>query len=279
MREVLALVRDVGAMVVRERAAGLRVREKSPGDPVTHADELANEQLVTSLKSLFPSAGIVAEESANHVTDWRPEGLTLFLDPIDGTRDFVAGGDDFAVMVGAVERGVPTWGVVYEPAKNLMVFASPEGAFLETQDGASRIEPPPHQRLEQSVLVVSRSRSGGRIGQLVDSLGAREVRRVGGMGTKLMAVATNRAQAFVQPVGGGYAWDSAAGEAILRNLGIYITDAFGEPLSYAAAHNLRHRGVVAAAPSLHRELLARLRTSAEQMAADGYLPSWTPPRR
>ncbi len=276
MMQVLALVREVGMLVVGERTRGLQVREKSPGDPVTHADELANAKLVGALRELFPDAGIVAEESPHQASEWHPDGVTLFVDPIDGTRDYVAGGADFSVMVGAVERGVPVWGVVYEPAKDSMAYAWQGRAFVRTKTGTQALVLVDGGELQESVVVVSRSRSGGRIGQFVDSLGAREVRRVGGMGTKLMQVATNQAQGFVQPVGGGYAWDSAAGEAILRAMGACITDALGAALSYREPDNRRLHGIVAAAPALHAELVDRTRTAAAQMSMDGYLPSWTP---
>lgn len=277
LNTVVALVERVGACVLQARAAGLQVREKSPGDPVSSADEMANEMLVTGLAALFPEAGLVAEESANGESAWRERGLTLFVDPIDGTRDFVAGGDDFAVMVGAVEDGVPVWGMVYEPAKKQWVFGGPAGVEICVDGHRETLTVPPRQyAVSDSILVVSRSRSGGTIGQLVDSLGAREVRRVGGMGTKLMQVATNAAQGFVQPIGGGYTWDSAAGEAVLRALGMRMTDAYGNALSYQRAHNLRSHGIVAAPAALHAELLARLDVRAREMAAAGAFPSWTP---
>lgn len=274
---VVLLVRLVGAMVLDERAQGLTVREKTPGDPVSSADELANEMLVSGLAKIFPGTPVVAEESDSSVVPWPDSGLMIFVDPIDGTRDFVSGGDDFAVMVGGVVDGTPVWGVVYEPAKDLCVVGGPDGVLLSQGARAVTLSAPPSKPLDQSTLVVSRTRSGGRARTLLESLGAKHILPIGGMGTKLMLVATGGADAYVQPFGGGYGWDTAAGEAILRRLGMNLTDAGGGKLSYKREYNERRMGLIAARPELHSLLRDRLAKAVQLMAADGLFTDW--PRR
>ena len=113
-----ALVVEAGAAALRARRAGLAARIKPDGSPVTAADEAAEAVILAGLAQLLPEVPVVSEESvAPHV---RATSLFMLVDPLDGTRELVAGRDEFTVNVALIDGGVPILGVVAAPALRLL---------------------------------------------------------------------------------------------------------------------------------------------------------------
>src|SRR5262249_8107835 len=107
-----ALAVRAGALAVSLRGGDLAVERKARGEPVTVADRRASDLIVEGLAEAFPRDAIVSEElpppSAGSVRTW-------YVDPIDGTRDYLDGDDGFTVMIGLAQRGNACLGVVYQP--------------------------------------------------------------------------------------------------------------------------------------------------------------------
>ena len=102
-----------GEIVMKLYRADVAVELKGRNDPVTEADRQANEYLVEGLRSRFPSDGVVAEESPDR-SDVTKERC-WFVDPLDGTKEFIAQNGEFSVMLGLAVGGRATVGVVYQP--------------------------------------------------------------------------------------------------------------------------------------------------------------------
>ncbi len=105
-----------GGIILTVRDGGLSVERKADASPVTEADRAAEREITTRLATIAPGIAVVAEEavSEGHI----PEiGDAFFLvDPLDGTREFVKGGNDFTVNIGLIRNGKPEVGVIYVPA-------------------------------------------------------------------------------------------------------------------------------------------------------------------
>lgn len=115
-RNALQIAREAGQLIVSSRAnQPLDVQYKSKDDPVTNADQQASDFIVQRLKQLFPTHHIVSEEMP--VTSGNSD-YTWLVDPIDGTKEFVAGRPDWAVSIGLIYEGRPVLGVVYTPDWN-----------------------------------------------------------------------------------------------------------------------------------------------------------------
>src|SRR5262249_54243426 len=98
---VLAIARDAAAIVLRVYQSDFAVDYKRPGAPVTEADRAANTFIVDRLGAAFPGTTIVAEESTEaSFAGWAGKERVFFVDPLDGTREFVAKNGEFAVMIG-----------------------------------------------------------------------------------------------------------------------------------------------------------------------------------
>src|SRR5688500_15094491 len=129
--------RDAGAEILKLVAAGFEVETKSDQSPVTVCDRAAEAIILDALAAAAPGVPVIAEEevAAGRIP---AHGETYFLvDPLDGTKEFVRGGDDYTVNIGLIVDRVPRLGVVYQPALDrLHLGLVGAGAWLE--EGGTR---------------------------------------------------------------------------------------------------------------------------------------------
>src|SRR5690242_2843890 len=109
-----SLARQAGRILLEIYARDFSVDWKAASDPVTEADRRANAYLVADLRAQFADDGIVAEENAEH-GDALSRARCWFVDPLDGTKEFIAKNGEFAVMLGLAIEGRAALGVVYQP--------------------------------------------------------------------------------------------------------------------------------------------------------------------
>src|SRR5215813_4334093 len=125
LRVACELARVAGAAILEHYEGPLHIKQKNYDDdtePVTQADMIANDLIVTGLKREFPGDGILAEESVD--TKRRLEKSRVWMvDPLDGTNGFIDGNGDFAVQIGLAEDGVCMLGVVYQPLTGVLYRA------------------------------------------------------------------------------------------------------------------------------------------------------------
>src|SRR5207237_2044735 len=134
LRVACELARAAGAAILEHYKGPLNIKQQSQDndiEPVTQADTIANELIVTGLKRAFPGDGILAEESVD--TKRRLEKSRVWMvDPLDGTNGFIDGNGDFAVQIGLAEEGRCVIGVVYQPLPGVLYRAvHVEGTWIE----------------------------------------------------------------------------------------------------------------------------------------------------
>ena len=132
--EAARLARAAGAILMKIYATGFAVSYKGPDDPVTEADKQANELMVAGLRGLFPDDGVVAEESADN-SDALRKGRVWYVDPLDGTSDFVLKNGEFSVMIGLAVNGGARAGVVYRPAGDVLFAGIADQEAWVEEDG------------------------------------------------------------------------------------------------------------------------------------------------
>lgn len=243
------LAQAAGELVVRLRTGDLGVETKSDNSPVTIADRAASELIVTGLAARFPSDPVISEEAPPGVLG---ASRIWFVDPIDGTKDYIRGSDGFSVMIGLVVDGRPVVGVVHQPTVARTFFATPDGAFVDDAPlVVSTVASAGDAR-----LVASASHRTADIDRVKATLGIDDEQNIGSVGLKLCLIAMGARDLYVNPSPKTKVWDTCAPEAILVRAGGRLTDAFGAPIDYTELR--QPRGLVASNGRIHDEVVAKL---------------------
>jgi 3'(2'), 5'-bisphosphate nucleotidase len=246
---VESLARRAGAAVMAVYATDFAVLDKADASPVTLADRLAEDLIVAGLRTLTPGVPIVAEEAMAAGNAPSLVGARHFwlVDPLDGTREFVARNGEFTVNIALVENGQPVLGVVLAPAMPVpegavglpsgCLYAGivGQGAWAETAAGRRPIR---CRAVPAEGLTVLASRSHGDAAALANflsrHLAGRPVARIGNAGSSLKLCLLAAGQADLYPrLGRTMEWDIAAGQAVLAAAGgsvCRVDD--GSPLRY-----------------------------------------------
>ncbi len=262
LETLIAIAAEAAVLVDQVYQKPFSVEYKGPADPVTEADKLANALICSRLAAAFPGVPVVAEESPE--TDWasfRGHERIFFVDPVDGTREFVAKNGEFAVMIGLVEGDVATHGVIHAPAQGLAWAGSTtDGAFEISADGARRKLAVAHVTdISDARVVASRSHRGPLLQQSLQHLAPREIVHLGSAGLKGVAIARSVADVYFVPRNAGSLWDACAPDAIVRAAGGIFTDASGTSIDYRSEKLENDRGVIAANPELHEKVARHMR--------------------
>jgi 3'(2'), 5'-bisphosphate nucleotidase len=256
------LAREAGALAVSLRDRGheaLAVESKAGDEPVTVADHAASAHIVAGLRQQFPADVIVSEELPDDRARLGAPRV-WYVDPIDGTKDFIRGEDGFAVMIGLCEGARPAVGVVYQPTRDRLYRAAPDlGAWLDEPGQPARklavstVDDPAAIR-----MVASRSNRGPALDRVRDALGVTDELAIGSVGLKLGLIAAGVRDLYVNPWPKCKAWDTCAPEAILVAAGGVLTDTKGGPIRYDEEDLARRGGLVASNGLIHAGVLERL---------------------
>ncbi len=265
MSAVLEVLRQIAleaAAIINEvYAQPFDVDYKAPRDPVTEADRRANELICLRLAAAFPGVPVVAEESdPSAFAGYRDATRVFFVDPLDGTREFVKKNGEFVVMIGLLDAGRPLCGLVHAPATGRSWLGQvAQGAQVVDEHGARRpLGVSATASLAEARVLSTRSHRSPALEAALAALGCRQLDALGSAGLKCAEVAAGTADAYVAPARAGSRWDVCAGEAIIHAAGGKFTDAFGEPIDYLSESLVNERGIVASNGRLHAEILARL---------------------
>ena len=259
---MLSIARDAAAVIKRVYATEFSVDYKGPADPVTQADREANALICARLADAFGPVPVVAEESDEaSFAGWAGAPRVFFVDPLDGTLEFVARNDDFVVMIGLVEQGRPVAGVVVAPATGTAWTGGDSGGAFEVAPNGDRkvLRVSDTSDLSMARAVVSRSHQSERLMQLIAGLGIHRVLTRGSAGLKAAQVSSGLADVYFQPGHAGKRWDTCAPEAILAAAGGVATDAYGRPIDYGVPELANTRGFLATNGKLHPRVLELLK--------------------
>ncbi len=258
---VLEIADRAAVAVMNVYATDFAVKFKSVADPVTAADTQANAIICDSLATHFPGVPIVAEESDPAAyAKWNDAPAVWFVDPLDGTRDFVEKNGQFAVMIGLAEKGKTILGVVVCPAlKRRFIGAPGFGSFEVATDGSrKKIHVTSTQNPNAAEMVVSRSRPNSDLDAAAEHLKLRKTTRIGSAGLKGITVACGEADIYAHLGRAGYRWDACAPEAIVLGAGGKVTDARGNAIDYRVKDLANEQGMLMTNGLLHAAVLAAI---------------------
>lgn len=243
----------------------LHVEYKGSDDPVTAADHAANAAILRVLQPARPDDSILSEESVPPERSGA-DGRLWVVDPLDGTKEFIARNGEFSIMVGLAEDGAAVLGAVYQPAIDRLYLGIADMAAWDVvdaqQDAVGRaltITANPANRGSLR-FVRSRSHPDKRLSELEAALGEIETVISGSVGIKCALIARGEADLYVHPVPYLKEWDTCAPEAVLRGAGGSVGDCAGRPLSYGKSDPHQPGGIFAAHPDVWRQTEAIVRT-------------------
>ena len=237
MAPLTELVAAAGSAILAVDRLRMRVEGKSDGSPVTEADLASDRIIADGLARLAPDIPTLSEERATQDGARRLE--TFFLvDPLDGTKEFVAGRDEFTVNLALVSNGTPLLGIVGAPALGLIWrgLVGDGAERLATAGGIGAAEPirtRPFPKAGQPwIAAVSRSHGDAATEAFIDARpGA--VRKTLGSAVKFARVAEGAADIYPR-LAPTSEWDVAAGHALVTAAGGKVTDRAGGALRFGA---------------------------------------------
>lgn len=274
LEKLLGAAAEAAKVVMRVyESADVGAELKGPNDPVTRADKEANALLLELLARDFPGIPIVAEESDPAAfKGFGDSPVALFVDPVDGTRDFIAKNGEFAVMLGFAEDGEASVGVVDCPAIGEAYAGARDLGAFRIKYGSSVREPihvSDATDLSACRCAVSRFHRSKSVDAKLNALAVRKLVPTGSAGLKGVRIASGEIEIYAHPSQGLVKlWDACAPEAIVRAAGGVYTDATGTPFNYRGAV-AQGAGTLAANPTLHTEALRRFaRSQREEYRAE-----------
>jgi 3'(2'), 5'-bisphosphate nucleotidase len=236
MEPLTDLVVRAGAAILAVNRLAMKIDGKVDGSPVTEADLAADRIIGEGLAWLIPDVPALSEERAHQAKP--PYGGSFFLiDPLDGTKEFVAGRNEFTVNLALVTNGTPLLGIIGAPALGLIWrgLVGRGAERLTTIDASTRVAEPIHTRAlprrgEPWIVAVSRSHGDIRTEAFIEKRpGA--IRQVLGSAVKFGRVAEGGADIYPR-LAPTSEWDVAAGHAVVTAAGGKITDGQGADLHF-----------------------------------------------
>ncbi|MGE0611342.1 MAG: 3'(2'),5'-bisphosphate nucleotidase CysQ [Hyphomicrobiales bacterium] len=235
---LLPAVRAAGAAILGHRGVAA-VERKADESPVTAADREAEEILLAALAGTAPAIPVVSEEAG--VPAASPGDRFFLVDPLDGTKEFITGEEDFTVNIGLIDNGAPVFGIVYAPAKSTVYFTlQPKEAYRAPLDCGA-----PDKELSSMLVLPLSGRprpAGGLVAAVSRShldektrtwLDGHDIARTMSAGSSLKFCVIAEGNADVYPrFGRTMEWDTAAGHAVLAAAGGSVVDVEGKPLTY-----------------------------------------------
>lgn len=244
LEDIAVAAREAGRAILEIVARGFAVEQKGDLSPVTEADRAAELIILAALARVAPGVPVVAEEEVAAGRIPAIDDTYFLVDPLDGTKEFVRGGDDYTVNIGLISKGTPLLGAVFSPARDtLHAGLVGEGAWIEDSDGRHPIRT--RERGNAVAAVASKSHFNQPTADyLAEAVG--ECDYIGiGSSLKFCIVAEGKADIYPR-LAPTSEWDTAAGHAVLLAAGGMVDGPDGEPLRYGKRAFL-NRGFVATA--------------------------------
>ena len=255
---LISLVKEVGVEILKVYQKEFKTTIKSDNSPVTEADHLANDLILKHLSIHFPDYGIISEETEDNINTYKKEKIFV-IDPIDGTKGFIAKNGEFAIMIGILKNFKPYFGIIYEPVSKKLYFAEENfGSFLELSSGkiltlkTSRID-----NFENARMLRSRNHFSLQDKMLSELLSLPNFNSSGSIGLKGGKIASQENDIYINLSSCLGKWDACAPQIIIEQAGGEVFDKFGFPLKYTELGENMLNGFIGTNGKLNRREILR----------------------
>ncbi len=227
---------DAGAVVMgiyeEQRVNNVRLANKLDASPLTRADIASHQLIVGRLAHLQPTIPVVSEEDEQSFVQASTVGSYWLIDPLDGTKEFLACSGEFTINIALIVDTEPVWGVVYAPALDKMFWGGRDyGSYRKHDENieAIRVAAPVGPGASYRV-VASKSHLTLETSAFIDQLGSTELVQAGSS-LKFCTIAEGRADVYPR-LAPTCQWDTAAAQAVLEGAGGHVYDTSGNRISY-----------------------------------------------
>lgn len=252
IHSLLTIAAEAGRSIMnsyRQCAANpVAVSLKDDASPLTEADLSAHSIIVDGLRRLMPDTTIVSEEDSERQRNKLMVGEHWLVDPLDGTKEFLAKTGEFTVNIALVRDGRPVLGIVAAPALELIYWGSAATGAIRSRNGVTAKIAVSSRIYDSSVPVrvaVSRSHMNASTSEFIAKLGNCELASIGSS-LKFCRIAEGEIDCYPR-FGPTCEWDTAAGHAILEAAGGIVVDEQDVPLRYGKGSTLNPYFVASAA--------------------------------
>ena len=228
--DIAEAAREAGEAILEIVRRGFDVEAKNDSSPVTEADRAAELIILAALARAAPGVPVIAEEEVAAGRIPAHDDTYFLVDPLDGTKEFVRGGDDYTVNIGLIEGGSPTLGVVFAPATGRL-HGGCIGAGAWRDEGRGRRAIRTRERGGRLTAVASKSHlNQATVDYLQEAMGTCDFVAIGSS-LKFCIVAEGGADIYprASPTS---EWDTAAGHAVLLAAGGLVHGPDGSSLRY-----------------------------------------------
>ena len=249
--------RRAGEIALDYYGRDFAVHTKDDKSPVTDADKAVDNFITAELAKHFPEDAVLSEESVPAKGRHLKSRLWC-VDPIDGTKEFIARNGEFVVMIGLALQGESVLGVVYQPTADLLVWG--HHGVAQAQRGKEKwlLRVSSIHSFEESTILVSRNRNIEDIRNEGQRLGVDRFKPKGSLGLKIAEIAGGNGEIYLTCSTLAKEWDTCAPEAILRAAGGCLTDVTGCPMRYNKADVGTPMGVLATNGVMHQACLGAI---------------------
>jgi myo-inositol-1(or 4)-monophosphatase len=256
--------RNASKIIVRsfERVEHLRITEKQPNDFVTEVDKLAEQEIINTVRELYPHHLFLGEESGSSGGGGDNSEYVWIIDPLDGTVNYIHGHPHFSMSIAVQRNGIVECGLVYDPLRQeIFTAARGNGAYFNRK----RIRVSARKQLHGALLGMAFAHDDSHylqayINMLRDvEMDVAAVRRSGSSALDLAYVACGRLDAFT-----GFnlkSWDVAAGALLVSEAGGVVSDFVG------GNNYLESGGIIAANPKLFRAVQGKAKEALANLKA------------
>jgi len=249
------VAREAATIVNTFYVGSSEVQYKTGDEPVTEADRSANQHIVNRIAAQFPNDGVLSEESKDDLARLQKERVWI-IDPLDGTKEFIARNGEFSIMIGLSIQGRAVLGIVMQPEPGLLYAGGLGlGAYLYEENERIPLRVSACDNPREMTMVSSRSHRQKIVDRIMRQLRVSRERVSGSVGLKVGLISRQLADIYIHPSPGCKEWDTCAPQALLEAAGGTITDCWGNPLRYNKRDVRTHNGLVASNGQAHNQVI------------------------
>jgi 3'(2'), 5'-bisphosphate nucleotidase len=248
--QICALAAEAGEviMAIFRGSDPVQLANKADDSPLTRADLASHHCIAQGLQRLTPGVPVVSEEDADSLQHRRPKGSFWLVDPVDGTKEFLARNGDFRVNIALVLDGAPVWGVVHAPALGQMYWG---GLVCCARRAIAGPEEPIRVAAPVAIggrcrVVASKSHLNAETSVFIEQLGAVDL---AGSSLKFCRVVEGLADMYPR-MAPTCESDTAAAQAVVEGAGGHVVETQGTRLRYGKPDLLNPYFIAASVPML-----------------------------